>query len=310
MTDDLTQFKKDFEFLCAQHQIPTAIFVGELQDKIIVASEHKDDPEGTESKAINEQLANIFSHLDIKADNLLVLHKILLEKLAQFTKDAEYYKLSETDQLRIDEIRYLKNKYVKEGKYEEASILRNEERKILGLPDLLQGGSNNEDDYIIEIHSLLAKSNKLMEAVAKSQTKAKKKIFLGGTCNNSQWREQLIPLLNDSNDPFNPVVENWTPECQANEIKEREAADYVLYVITPKMTGVFAIAEVIEDANKRPEKTIFCVLEKDGDLEFTPHQLKSLNATKDLVRKNDALVFDTLEQIAEHLNNSGWYLSA
>jgi hypothetical protein len=38
----------------------------------------------------------------------------------------------------------------------------------------------------------------------------KKKCFLGGTCNNSQWREALIPMLKI--DYFNPVVKDWTPE--------------------------------------------------------------------------------------------------
>lgn len=57
------------------------------------------------------------------------------------------------------------------------------------------------------------------------------KIFLGGTCNGSQWREALIPLL--TIDYFNPVVEDWTLECQEREIRERESADLVLYTITP-----------------------------------------------------------------------------
>ena len=41
------------------------------------------------------------------------------------------------------------------------------------------------------------------------------KVFLGGTCNNSTWRDTLIPLLKI--DYFNPVVDDWTPECQEQE---------------------------------------------------------------------------------------------
>lgn len=49
------------------------------------------------------------------------------------------------------------------------------------------------------------------------------KVFLGGTCNESTWRDELIPKLEDINfDYFNPVVEDWTPECQAVEIYEKE----------------------------------------------------------------------------------------
>lgn len=38
-----------------------------------------------------------------------------------------------------------------------------------------------------------------------------KKVFLGGTCNESAWREELIQMLNV--DYFNPVVDDWTEEC-------------------------------------------------------------------------------------------------
>ena len=38
------------------------------------------------------------------------------------------------------------------------------------------------------------------------------KVFLGGTCNGSRWRNELIPLLEC--EYFNPVVEDWTPSCQ------------------------------------------------------------------------------------------------
>ena len=35
-----------------------------------------------------------------------------------------------------------------------------------------------------------------------------KKVFLGGTCNDSLWREELIKKLEI--DYFNPVVDDWT----------------------------------------------------------------------------------------------------
>lgn len=54
----------------------------------------------------------------------------------------------------------------------------------------------------------------------------KNKVFLGGTCNNSTWRNELIPLLNI--DYFNPVVEDWTPECQAEEERQKnEECQYI-----------------------------------------------------------------------------------
>lgn len=127
------------------------------------------------------------------------------------------------------------------------------------------------------------------------------KVFLGGTCNDSMWRNKLIPLLGI--DYYNPVVDNWTPECMAEEVKQREECDYCLYVITPKMSGTFSIAEVVDDSNKRPEKTILCVLQEDGGLTFHTHQTKSLDQVSKLVKDNGAKVFSSLEDVAEHLNH-------
>jgi hypothetical protein len=128
-----------------------------------------------------------------------------------------------------------------------------------------------------------------------------KKIFLGGTCNNSIWRDELIPKLKI--DYFNPVVEDWTPECQENEIRERENSDYVLYVITPKMKGVYSIAEVVDDSNKRPERTIFCILKSDDDFKFDDVQIKSLNQVGKMVENNGGIWAKSLNEVADIVND-------
>ena len=130
-----------------------------------------------------------------------------------------------------------------------------------------------------------------------------KKVFLGGTCNNSGWRDILIPLL--SIDYFNPVVEDWTTECQKEEIKQRAECDYCLYVITPEMTGVYSIAEVVDDSNKKPNKTIFCVSTSINGEIFTKAQLKSLDAVGNLILGNGGKYFRSLSAVALHLNNRG-----
>ncbi len=126
------------------------------------------------------------------------------------------------------------------------------------------------------------------------------KVFLGGICNGSKWREKLIENLYISY--FNPVVENWTPECQAEEIRQRETCDYCLYTITPKMTGMYSIAEVVDDSNKRPSNTVLIILEEDEGETFTPHQSKSLKAVASMVEKNGAKVFTDLYSAAEWFN--------
>jgi hypothetical protein len=127
-----------------------------------------------------------------------------------------------------------------------------------------------------------------------------KKVFLGGTCNESTWRHDLIKMLNI--DFFNPVVDDWTPECMEEELRQRALCDYCLYVITPKMTGVYSIAEVVDDSNKRPEKTIFCVLRTDTNGAFTEEQLKSLFQVGRMVKSNGGYFTNCLEGVAAYLN--------
>lgn len=131
-----------------------------------------------------------------------------------------------------------------------------------------------------------------------------KKVFLGGTCNESTWREKLIPML--KKDFFNPIVKDWTPECQEEERRQKSfVCDAQLYVITPKMIGVFSIAEVTDASNKTPDSTILCILkEDDEDDSFNNGTIKSLEAVKNLVKSNGAHVFNSLEEVAMFINNN------
>ncbi len=126
------------------------------------------------------------------------------------------------------------------------------------------------------------------------------KVFLGGTCNDSKWRD--VVMKNLKMDYFNPVVEDWTPECQEEEIKQRMTCDWVLYVISPKMTGVYSIAEAVDDSNKRPSKTIFCYVRVDDMRAFTPGQCKSLNMVANMVINNGGRYFRNLESVVKFLN--------
>ena len=112
------------------------------------------------------------------------------------------------------------------------------------------------------------------------------KVFLGGTCAESTWREELIPNLDVPY--FNPVVDDWTPECQSQEEFEKsEKCNIHLYVITKEMVGVFSIAEVIESAMTHGKTTIFHVV-PDG---FSTSQLKSLEAVKNTVLKHGGISY-------------------
>ena len=126
-----------------------------------------------------------------------------------------------------------------------------------------------------------------------------KRVFLGGTCNESTWRNRMMGYLCDEGmEYFNPVVDDWDDNAMANELRERETCDFCLYVITPVSDSVFSIAEVVDDSNKRPEKTVFVLLRDDGKEKFTPQQWKHLGQVAKMVKRNGGMVFDSLKHAA------------
>jgi hypothetical protein len=125
-------------------------------------------------------------------------------------------------------------------------------------------------------------------------------VFLGGTCNESTWRDELIKKLKI--DYFNPVVKNWDEFAYQEELRQREICDFCLYVITPKMTGVYSIAEVVDDSCKRPNKTIFCFLKEDADKKFDEGQIKSIDKVGVMVKTNGGTYLKSLDEVANYLN--------
>lgn len=126
------------------------------------------------------------------------------------------------------------------------------------------------------------------------------KVFLGGTCSGWRWRDDLQLLLRC--DYYNPIVKNWSEEDRLREVHERETADYVLYAITNGIRGVYSIAEVVDDSNKRPEKTIFLNLYKEGD----PKMRHSLTAVENLLKSNGVKVFNSIRSVAHFLNSCAY----
>ena len=127
------------------------------------------------------------------------------------------------------------------------------------------------------------------------------KIFLGGTCAETTWREDLIEAIQVPY--FNPVVKDWTPECQEIEMEEKEKhCNIHFYCITSAMIGVFSIAEVIDSVHTKGKHTILHVI-PDG---FEKPQLKSLQAVVDLVnlRGGIAYIDSELNRSARVLNYS------
>lgn len=137
---------------------------------------------------------------------------------------------------------------------------------------------------------------------------------MGGTCNGSTWRDDLIKMLAGSDvSYFNPVVDDWNEEAQVNEEREKRLCDYHLFCFTPKMSGFYAIAEVVNSAHQNPEGTIICFLETDGidddrpdavrPRTFTSSQINSLEAVARMVTSLAGMWAPDLESVAEILKS-------
>ena len=113
------------------------------------------------------------------------------------------------------------------------------------------------------------------------------RIFLGGTCAKTTWRDEIIANLNPSIQFFNPVVEDWTPaHIEIENDEKKNKCNIHLYVITKEMTGVYSIAEVIESCTTN-KIVIFHVI-PDG---FDKAQLKSLQAVVDMASQLGAIAY-------------------
>ena len=103
-------------------------------------------------------------------------------------------------------------------------------------------------------------------------------------------------------DYFDPVVKDWNETAYEQELSERRNCDYLLYVLTPKMTGYYAVAEVTDDSYQRPDRTIYCYLPEDDGERFTDLQLAEFEALGEVVKANGAIWLKDLDEVVAFLN--------
>ncbi len=132
------------------------------------------------------------------------------------------------------------------------------------------------------------------------------KVFLGGTCTGHNWREQIIPKLHC--DYFNPLVENWTEECRLIEEKEKKICDYHLYVINGFMTGVYSIAEIVDDAHTMDKSKLVVVFYYDSFVSKKKRHtnkklVHSLMATEKLLNKLGVNVYHQVSDAICYINS-------
>lgn len=117
--------------------------------------------------------------------------------------------------------------------------------------------------------------------------------FLGGTCADSTWRNELLPKLSCS--AFNPVVENWTEECYQEELWHMEHDKNLFWVVTPETKGFLSFAEAVDNAYKYGNKLVFTYISACNGKQFDEIQIKSLNKIGGLVQRAGGQFFDSYE---------------
>lgn len=132
------------------------------------------------------------------------------------------------------------------------------------------------------------------------------KIFLGGTCNGSKWRDRFLEEFSlkyggnlsrfrstdDSRifnfgdvEIMNPVVETgtWDSTLFDQELEYKKCSELLIYVITPLQVGLISPTEIMHDLlTKKNSKVIACYTlfdYKDGEMvSFEPSLIKNLKA--------------------------------
>lgn len=131
----------------------------------------------------------------------------------------------------------------------------------------------------------------------------KKLLFLGGTCGANQWRETFMAKLIEQGVPaerlFNPVVPDWTPECQAAEDEAKAGASHCLYYIANPFTvgnetSGYSLVELTMGLYDQPATTVGILDTAD----LSPAVAKALKkAFADLKKRfPNGHVFDSLDE--------------
>ena len=124
-------------------------------------------------------------------------------------------------------------------------------------------------------------------------------VFLGGTCADSVWRKQLIPMFSERIPFFDPQVTNWTREDAEREDACKLRAKIIVFVIAAGALSTYSGFEICEEAHRAPEKLIFATV---GEL--PENQLKGVAKIKKALTEMGCQVCDSLEEIADIINSA------
>lgn len=115
-------------------------------------------------------------------------------------------------------------------------------------------------------------------------------VGLFGTCGNSLWRNEAIPLLESAGiQYFNPVVADWNEESQKAEVDHAADDAVLVVVITGETTGIASLSEsgwIAANALMNGEQSVvFVIQDLNEGVECDPATFKQVNKARSLLRK-------------------------
>lgn len=123
------------------------------------------------------------------------------------------------------------------------------------------------------------------------------KIYLRNIGNKTDYRQVISKIITAD------FVPSESPETILSA-QEKQSCNFLVYILTPLFTDLYAIAELIDDAIKYPDKTLFCFEEdSSNDKKFSKHQIKSMNAVAKMVINNNAKHLENSEQLISFLQS-------
>lgn len=127
------------------------------------------------------------------------------------------------------------------------------------------------------------------------------KVFLGGTCGNSAWRDELIPMLEDEGISFfNPVVENWDETAQKEEDRQKKECNVHLYGLSKEQSGAYTFFEI--PLSILQNKTVIVL--KIDILENEQFKTTVTKMEKDL-KSMSVIVTDDMHEVVKYLKELG-----
>ena len=128
-------------------------------------------------------------------------------------------------------------------------------------------------------------------------------VFLGGTCADSTWRQEIMPSLNKNIQAFNPVTPNWTPECQAEEDKHKAQDDVNLFYLTPESNSLYSMTEIMRSAINDTGRTMVCIQREANGKEYTPEENQQMDLIEKKLKQYGAIVCNGQDDVTYKLNH-------